>query len=69
MIAISTALNMQDYEALNGMVKEKAIKILRHRVDRLTPRQRELLIVDNESLVFLPYFIKLRRNTGKLMLL
>ncbi|XP_003490622.1 uncharacterized protein LOC100747853 [Bombus impatiens] len=62
LIAISTALNMRDYEALNGMVKEKAIKILRHRVDRLTPRQRELLLIDDESLVFLPYFIKLRRN-------
>lgn len=62
MIAISTALNMQDYEALNGMVKEKAIKVLRHRIDRLTPRQRELLIVEDESLMCFPYFIKLRRN-------
>lgn len=68
-MTISTALNMQDYEALNGIVKEKAIKILRHRVDRLTPKQRKLLIVNNESLVFLPHFIKLRRNKGKLILL
>lgn len=68
MVAISTALNTQDYEALNGMVKEKAIKILRHRVDRLTPKQRELLIVDEESFIFIPYFIKLKRNKGKLML-
>ncbi|XP_071862565.1 uncharacterized protein [Bombus fervidus] len=64
MIAISTALSMQDYEALNGMVKEKAIKILRHRVDRLTPRQRELLTFDVQSLTFLPYFIKLKRKIG-----
>ncbi|XP_012173584.1 uncharacterized protein LOC100645158 [Bombus terrestris] len=62
MVAISTALNTQDYEALNGMVKEKAIKILRHKVDRLTPKQRELLIVDEESFIFIPYFIKLKRN-------
>lgn len=68
MVAISTALNTQDYEALNGMVKEKAIKILRHKVDRLTPKQRELLIVDEESFIFIPYFIKLKRNKGKLML-
>lgn len=68
MVAISTALNTQDYEALNGMVKEKAIKILRHRVDHLTPKQRELLIVDEESFIFIPYFIKLKRNKGKLML-
>ncbi|XP_060817705.1 uncharacterized protein LOC132908087 [Bombus pascuorum] len=64
MTAISTALSMQDYEALNGMVKEKAIKILRHRVDRLTPRQRELLIFDKKSCSFFPHFIKLKRKIG-----
>lgn len=60
---------MQDYEALNGIVKEKAIKILRHRVDHLTPSQRELLVINYESFVLLPHFLKLRRNKGKLMLL
>lgn len=51
MLVISKALAAQNYEALNEFVDKRAIKVLKHRVDQLTPEQREFLIIKPENFI------------------
>ncbi|XP_017879282.1 m-AAA protease-interacting protein 1, mitochondrial [Ceratina calcarata] len=61
---ISNALATQNYDMLDGIVKERSIKILRHRVDRLTQTQRELISVDLNRLLSIPGFMTIRKTKG-----
>ncbi|XP_034171576.1 m-AAA protease-interacting protein 1, mitochondrial isoform X3 [Osmia lignaria lignaria] len=49
MSVISNALAAQNYEALNEFVDKRAIKVLKHRVDQLTPEQRRLIAIQPEN--------------------
>lgn len=61
---ISNALATQNYDTLDGIVKERSIKILRHRVDRLTDSQRQLIGVDPSKLLSIPGLMAIRRTKG-----
>ncbi|XP_017754604.1 PREDICTED: uncharacterized protein LOC108548026 [Eufriesea mexicana] len=62
---ISNALCTQNYEVLDGMVTERTLTILKHRVDRLTPDQRNFLDLTNKPYNLSPMFIALNRIKGK----
>ncbi|KAK1131009.1 hypothetical protein K0M31_017312 [Melipona bicolor] len=58
---ISEALSKQNYEALDGIVSPKAITVLRHRVNRLTPSQLELLNINPDFLGFFTRSLSAKR--------
>ncbi|XP_076760532.1 m-AAA protease-interacting protein 1, mitochondrial [Xylocopa sonorina] len=62
LIVISHALASQNYDALDGMVKERTLKILKHRVDHLTPNQRRMIAIEPELMFVLPKFMTIKRR-------
>lgn len=68
-MVISEALSKQNYEALDGIVSPKAIKVLKHRVDRLTPSQQELLNINPQVFGFLTRSLSSKRIEGDFMLI
>lgn len=62
-------MSKQNYEALDGIVNPKAIKVLKHRINRLTPGQQELINIDPELFGFFVRSLSLKRMKGDFMLI
>ncbi|XP_034171573.1 m-AAA protease-interacting protein 1, mitochondrial isoform X1 [Osmia lignaria lignaria] len=65
MSVISNALAAQNYEALNEFVDKRAIKVLKHRVDQLTPEQRRLIAIQPENSLIGIAKIQIIKTTDK----
>ncbi|KAF3430479.1 hypothetical protein E2986_05984 [Frieseomelitta varia] len=63
-LVISEALSKQNYEALDGIVSPKAIKVLKHRVNHLTPSQQELLSINLDFFGFFTRSLTSKRIKG-----
>lgn len=49
---ISKALTNRDYDSLEGLVAEDMIKVLRTKIETLSPEQRCLITVNEKDVVF-----------------
>ncbi|XP_043800857.1 uncharacterized protein LOC122719255 [Apis laboriosa] len=59
---ISNALATQHYDALDGIVTENAIKILKRNVEGLTQNQRDLISINANGILIIPELIKVKKT-------
>lgn len=64
---ISNALATQHYDALDGIVTETAIKILKDTVESLTQNQRTLIGIQTKNILVMPELIKIKEDNNETM--
>ncbi|CAK9819631.1 hypothetical protein ANTPLA_LOCUS10316 [Anthophora plagiata] len=62
MLVISNALGAQNYEILESLVHERTLKLLKNRVSRLRPDQRQLIPIKQNNFMCVPGNISIKKR-------